>query len=214
MQIMQTTLASRDQCWNGTNWNGDSWLGIGLSIAYCRGYRFLPNLRMGLVGSARICCDLWKAGTAQTLAWSGYVLGLHKRLLLCTGLFGVAVGDVGNQGRVKLREGRFSKPPDLHRQDLENPASSQVTALQTLRKDFHFFYLHYGDYYLFLLSLYSFPHRPSLGSGSSPELKPSLVGSPLSGVETPASLRRGFNASLRGEFRNPSSFPPPASSQR
>jgi hypothetical protein len=55
----------------------------------------------------------------------------------------------------------ISKSPELHRQDLEILPPTQVAVPQSLREDFHFSCHNYGDYCLFLLSIYSFPLPPS-----------------------------------------------------
>jgi hypothetical protein len=62
----------------------------------------------------------------------------------------MAVNVVGKWGGVKVAQASFSKIPELHRHDLEIRPLGQVAASQSLRKDFHFSSLNYGDYCLFL----------------------------------------------------------------
>jgi len=62
----------------------------------------------------------------------------------------MAVNVVGNWGGVKVAQASISKTPELHRLDLEKQPWGQVTARQSLRMDFHFSGLNYGDYCLFL----------------------------------------------------------------
>jgi hypothetical protein len=105
--------------------------------------------------------SLWTTGVCETLSLCGDAHSFHISSPVCTGACELPVGDVGNRVP-RVRPGcRISKSPELHRQDLEIRPPPQVDVPQSLRWDFHFSYLTYGDYCLFLLSIYSFPSYPS-----------------------------------------------------
>ena len=55
----------------------------------------------------------------------------------------------------------------MHSLNLENSPSRQVDSLQSHRKDFHFSYPNYGDYYLVLYSYPLFTH-PSRAERQGP----------------------------------------------
>jgi hypothetical protein len=104
---------------------------------------------------------LWRTRLRERLVPCGDQHGFHKSNPLCTGVFELPVGDVGNRGSTTGRRYRISNSPELHRQVLENPAPAQVVKTEPIGKDFHFSLYNYGDYYLFLLSNYSFLTPPS-----------------------------------------------------
>ena len=84
------------------------------------------------------------------------------------------MGDVGNRGRVEAAADRLSKTPELHSQDLENPATGQPLHAQPLMSDFHFSCHNYGVLLSFLLSTYSFPtlrHALELASTADPHIR-------------------------------------------
>ena len=93
---------------------------------------------------------LWSTRAAQTLVPCVDGRSFHINHQLSTGLFRLPVNVVGNWGGVKVGGVLFSKTPEMHRHDLENRSSGQVTARQSLRNDFHFSCLNYGDYCLFI----------------------------------------------------------------
>jgi hypothetical protein len=108
---------------------------------------------------------LWTTRTPQPLSLHGDGRPLHTIPPRFTALSHPPVGDVGNRCRLNSIESRFSKPPQIHRRDLENPPTSQPASAQPLQHDFHFSLVTYGYYCLVLYSSFLFPypshrHRP------------------------------------------------------
>jgi hypothetical protein len=121
------------------------------------------------MGKLRMNPPLWRTRLREPLVPYGDGHGFHKSNPLCTGLCELPVGDVGNRVPAVGAGCSISKSPELHRQDLENPAPAQVVMAQPLRTDFHFSCCNYGNYCLFLLSNYSFPTPPSHSTAGSEE---------------------------------------------
>ena len=103
---------------------------------------------------------LWTTRTPQPLSLHGDGRPLHTIPPRFTALSHPPVGDVGNRCRLNSIESRFSKPPQIHRRDLENPPTSQPASAQPLQHDFHFSLVTYGYYCLVLYSSFLFP-QPS-----------------------------------------------------
>jgi hypothetical protein len=101
---------------------------------------------------------------------------------------------VGKAGTLIHPGGSFYKSPVLHSPDLENLATRETTTDQSLEKDFHFSHHNYGYDYLFLLSIYSFPHLPSHSAA-------------LFSV-SPEALKKRLSQPAFQEFRKESCFPP------
>ena len=129
--------------------------------------RFLPHVLT--IGKLCMSSPLWRTRLREPLVPCGDGHSFHTSDPLCTGVDELPVGDVGNRGSTAGRRYRISKSPELHRQDLENPAPAQVVMVKPLPKDFHFSCYNYGDYCLFLLSNYSFPTPPSHCTAGSVE---------------------------------------------
>jgi hypothetical protein len=98
------------------------------------------------------------AGTLQAIVLSGCGRAFHINSAVCTGLFPLSVGVVGNLGLFTQLTARFSKSPHLHRSVLENPPLTQATLLEPLHLSFHFSSSNDGYYYLFSLFFYVFPN--------------------------------------------------------
>jgi hypothetical protein len=107
---------------------------------------------------------LWSAGAKNPLAGYGDGRSFHTKRMVCTGLSRLPVGDVGNRVWVQMDEGRISKTPEMHSQDLEKPPTGQVGMAQRVRMDFHFSG-HTTEVTVFFFYLYySFP-PPSVACG-------------------------------------------------
>ncbi len=92
---------------------------------------------------------MWRTRLLKTIALCVPERALHTNYRLCTGLFGLPVGDVGKWGWLTPHSIQISKTPELHSADLENPTAGQVDCAESFRKSFHFSCVNYGDYYLF-----------------------------------------------------------------
>jgi hypothetical protein len=68
----------------------------------------------------------------------------------------IACGNGGKQGLSRLTVNLFSKTPQFHNGNLENPTTCQVPTPQLFQKIFHFSSLNYGYYYLFYISFILF----------------------------------------------------------
>jgi hypothetical protein len=113
-------------------------------------------------GKLCISSTLWRTWMREPLVPCGDGHGFHTSKPLCTGVCAVPVGDVGSWEPKAGARRLISKSPELHSHNLENSLLAQIALSKPLRRDFHFSCLTYGDYCLFLLSIYSFPPPPSL----------------------------------------------------